>query len=190
MAPWIPSRPVLDADVVDGIADSRTRCRDERIGARNAQAEHVDQRIAGVPVVECDLAADGRNADAVPVPCDAGYHAFDGSPGAGRFGAVHLTEAKRVHQRDRTRAHGEDVANDAADAGGRALVGLDERRVIVRLDFEHGGQSVADVHGSGVLPGPLQHARPLGRQLPEVDARALVAAVLGPHHRKDTELGD
>ena len=43
--------------------------------------------------------------------------------------------------------------------------------------------------GAGVLAGPLQHLRPLGRQRLQMDARALVAAVLGPHHREDAELG-
>ena len=61
--------------------------------------------------------------------------------------------------------------------------------MIVRFDLEDGGQPVADVDGAGVLAGPLQHARPVGRQLLQVNARALVGAVLGPHHRKDAELG-
>ena len=98
-------------------------------------------------------------------------------------------EAQRVEQRDRPRAHREDVAQDAADAGGRALVGLDERRVVVGLDLEDRGQAVADVHRARVLAGPLQHARPLRGQRLQVDARALVAAVLGPHHREHAELG-
>ena len=51
-------------------------------------------------------------------------------------------------------------------------------------------QAVADVDGAGVLAGPLQHARPVGRQRLQVHARALVAAVLGPHHREDAELGE
>ena len=36
-------------------------------------------------------------------------------------------EAQRIHHRDRPRAHGKDVAQNAADAGGRALKRLDER---------------------------------------------------------------
>ena len=105
-------------------------------------------------------------------------------------GAVHFAEPQRVHQRNRPGAHREDVADDSADAGRRTLVRLDERRVIVRLDLEDGRQPVADVDRAGVFAWSLQHTRTLGRQLPEVDARALVAAVLGPHHREDAELGD
>ena len=85
--------------------------------------------------------------------------AFDDAPRARAVGTVERTEAQRVQQRDRPRAHREDVADDAADAGRRALVGLDERRVVVRLDLEDRGEPVADVDGAGVLARPLQHAR-------------------------------
>ena len=79
----------------------------------------------------------------------------------GAVRAVHLAEPQRVHQRNRPRAHREDVADDAADAGRRALVRLDERGMVVRFDLEDGGQAVADVDGAGVFAGPLQHARTL-----------------------------
>jgi hypothetical protein len=49
------------------------------------------------------------------------------------------------------RAHGEDVAQDAADAGRRALIGLDVARVVVALHLEDGGLAVADVDDAGVL---------------------------------------
>jgi hypothetical protein len=55
---------------------------------------------------------------------------------------------------DRARAHGEDVAQDAADAGRRALIGLDEGRVVVALHLEDGGVAVADVDDAGVLARP------------------------------------
>ena len=61
--------------------------------------------------------------------------------------------------------------------------------MVVRLDLEDRRQAVADVHGAGVLARALQHARARGRQRPQMHARALVAAVLGPHHREDAELG-
>ena len=124
---------------------------------RDAEAEHVDERIAGVRRLERDLAADGRDADAVAVVGDAGDHAFEQ---AARSGRVERSEAQRVQQRDRPRAHREDVADDAADAGRRALIRLDERRVVVRLDLEGGGEAVADVDGAGVLARALQHLRP------------------------------
>ena len=141
--------------------------------------------LPGVALVEVDLAADRRDADAVAVAGDAGDDAFERAP---HLRPLERPEAQRVQQRHRARAHREDVADDAADAGGRALVRLDERRVVVRLDLEHRREAVADIDRAGVLAGPLQHARPFGRQRLQVDARALVAAVLGPHHGEDPEL--
>src|SRR5262249_53217631 len=58
------------------------------------------------------------------------------------------------------------------------------------LDLENGGQPLADVDGAGVLARTLEHLRPFGRQRAQVHARALVAAVLRPHHREDPELGE
>ena len=86
---------------------------------------------SGLPaygLLERDLAADGRDADAVAVAGDAGDDALDDAAGARAVRTVERPEAQRVQQRDRPRAHREDVADDAADAGRRALVRLDERR--------------------------------------------------------------
>src|SRR5262245_11840051 len=61
--------------------------------------------------------------------------------------------------------------------------------MIVRLDLEHRREPFADVDGAGVFSRALQHLRPAGWQRLEMDARALVAAVLRPHDREDSELG-
>ena len=74
---------------------------------------------------------------------------------------VRRAEAQRVHLGDRPRAHGEDVAHDAADAGRRALIGLDERRVVVALHLEDGGLAVADIDDAGILARALDHLRAL-----------------------------
>ena len=66
-------------------------------------------------------------------------------------------KAQRIHHRDRPRAHGEDIAQNSADAGGRSLEGLNERRMIVRLDLEGAGPAVADINDAGVFARPLQH---------------------------------
>ena len=97
----------LGADVVDGVADARRRALEDVVAARDAEAEHVDQRIAGVALVEDDLAADGRHAEAVAVAGDAGHNALE-EPA--RAAARRAAEAQRVQQRDRPRAHREDVA--------------------------------------------------------------------------------
>ena len=105
------------------------------------------------------------------------------------FPGVELAESKRIQKRDRASTHRKDVADDAADAGRRALIGLDERRMIVRLDLEnrrrvpHRCQRRLHSHRA------LENLRPLGRERLEVHSRALVAAVLRPHDRKNAELG-
>ena len=89
-----------------------TRSRREQ-----ADAHRVDEAVAGVGLVEDRLAADGRHADAVAVVADA----RDRAPEA----PVGRAEAQPVEQRDRPRAHRDDVAQDPADPGGRALERLD-----------------------------------------------------------------
>ena len=125
-----------------------------------------------------DLAADGGHADAVAVAADAGHDALE-QPAVPLL--VERAEPQRVEQRDRPRAHREDVADDPADAGRRALVRLDRARVGVGLDLEDDGEPVADVDHAGVLARPDEDAVALGGQAAQVDLRGLVRAVLGPH---------
>ena len=80
------------------------------------------------------------------------------------LGMVGRAETQKVEARHRPRAHGEDVAQNAADPGRRALVGLDERGVVVALHLEDDRVSAADVDDAGVLPRPLDHPGRLGRQ--------------------------
>ena len=74
---------------------------------------------------------------------------------AGRRAGSDRPEAERIEDGDRPRAHGENVAQDSADTGGRALKRLDEARMIVRFDFEDGDQAVADVDDAGVFARSL-----------------------------------
>ena len=66
----------------------------------------------------------------------------DQTPGLGMVGRA---EAQEVERGDRPRAHGEDVAQNAADPGRRALIGLDEGGVVVALHLEDADVAVADV---------------------------------------------
>ncbi len=102
---------------------------------------------------------------------------------------VRRAEAQRVHRRDRPRAHGEDVAQDAADAGRRTLVGLDVGGMVVALHLEDDALAVADIDDAGILARPLDDARPGGRQRAQPFLRGFVRAVLVPHRREDAELG-
>src|SRR6185295_11231359 len=62
--------------------------------------------------------------------------------------------------------------------------------MIVRFDLECSRKTASDVDHAGVLTRPLQHAVAACRKLAQVDPRRLVRAVLGPHHREDSQLGE
>ena len=152
--------------------------------------------IAAVAGLELGFAAQVRHAKAVAVTGDAADHAFDngvipvyGFPFNARF-RLDGTKAERVHDRERPRAHGEDVAQDAADAGGRALVRLDVAGMVVRLDFEGAGPAVAHVDDAGIFARPLDHAVAFGGQALEVHAAGFVRAVFAPHHAEDAQLSE
>ena len=178
--------PGRGADVDDRISDPGGLGMEDALGVRQAHGHGVDQDVAVVSGVEVAFAAHGRDADAVAVAADPGDHARDQMPGAGVLGA---SEAERVEIGDGARAHGEHVAQNPADAGRRALVGLDERRVIVAFHLEDRGLAVADVDHAGVLARPLDHPRRLRRQGLQPLLRGLVGAMLRPHDREDAELG-
>src|SRR5581483_5588108 len=97
----------------------------------HAETENVHQGIGAVAGVEDDFPADGGYADRIAIAGDPGDHTFDQIAVAGD---VERAETQGVHQSDRTGPHGENVADDPADAGGRPLVGLHRRRMVVALD--------------------------------------------------------
>ena len=129
--------------------------RISRSAAAMPDAHRVDEAVLLVGGLEVDLAADRGHADRVAVVADALDRAVEQVARARR---VELAEAQRVEHRDRPRADREHVAQDAADAGGRALERLDRARVVVRLDLERHRQPVAHVHRAGVL-ARAHHAR-------------------------------
>ena len=105
------------------------------------------------------------------------------------FRMIQRTETQTVHRRDRPRAHRENVAQDSADAGRRALKRFDERRMIVRFDLERGAPAVADIDDAGVFARRHDDALAGRRQSLQMNARRLVGAMLRPHHREDAEFG-
>ena len=99
-----------------------------------------------------------------------------------------LGEAQAVEQRNRARAHRDDVAEDPADSRRGTLERLDGGRVVVALDLERDREAVAEVENARVLPWPLEHTLPVARQPLQQQRRMLVAAVLRPEKREDREL--
>ncbi len=176
----------LGADIDHGVAHSGGGTEKNAVGAGDADGHRIDQRVAVVGGMKIDLAADGRHAHAIAVAADAAHHAIDDAP---RGGMVRAAEAQRVQVGDRPRAHREHVAQDAADAGRRTLVRLDEARVVVALHLEDGRQALADGDDAGVLAGAVDHPGRARRQLAQPDAGGFVGAVLRPHDAEHAELG-
>ena len=144
----VASRERAEQD--DGVPDAGRVRPQHALGREQPDAHRVHERVLGVRLVERGLAADGRHPDAVSVVADPGDGAAEVPVGR--------AEPERVEERDRARAHRDDVAQDPADSRRRSLERLDGRRVVVRLDLERDGDAAAEVHDAGVLARPLQHA--------------------------------
>ena len=78
----------LGADVEHRVALALRRALDDVVVPRDAEAQDVDERVAGVHSVEEDLAADRRDADAVAVAADAGDDALEDAPRQRRSRAI------------------------------------------------------------------------------------------------------
>src|SRR5689334_7438685 len=59
--------------------------------------------------------------------------------------------------------------------------------MVVRLDLVCDSQSVTDIDDSGIFARALQNGWTFGRQTAQMDARALVAAMLAPHDAENAE---
>ncbi len=183
------------ADVEDRIAHALGRAAGDLLVAQDAEAKDVDQRIALVALVEINLAGDGRDAEAIAVMGDAADHAREEPAVVGRCrtlapSGADRAEAQRIDRADRPRAHGENVADDAAHAGGRALERLDGAGMVVRFDLERDGQPVADVDDPGVfLARADEDAGRLGGKVLEQRAGVLVGAMLAPHDGENSQFG-
>ena len=165
--------------------------------ADQSQRKCVHQGIAAVAGLELGFSAEIGNAKAVAVTGDAADHSFnDGvvlvnavagpDPAASRD----RPEAQRIHHRQRPRAHGKDVAQNAAHAGSRTLERLDVAGVIVALNLEGARPTIANVDNACVLTRPLHNAIALGGQALQVHAAGLVGAMLAPHHAVNAQFGE
>ena len=194
----------LGADVDDGIAGAAGLGVEDFVFADEAESEGVHERVAAVARLELGFAAEVGHAEAVAVAGDAADYAFDDGVvlvALTRFCVLvwirslaalvrNRAEAERVHDGQGARAHGEDVAQDAAHAGGRALIGLNVAGVVVRFDFEGAGPAVAHIDDSRVFARPLDDTIAFGGQALEMNAAGFVGAVLAPHHAVDAKLGE
>ncbi len=109
--------------------------------------------------MELDLAAHGRNAKTVAVATDARDNPFHKAAGLGVIGRA---EPQSVQRRHRPCAHGEDIAQDAANARRRALIGLDKAGMVVAFHLENASLPIADVDDSCILAGAANDLRAFG----------------------------
>ena len=179
--------PRLRAEIDDRVPDPRRFCVKNLVGAGEADGHGIDEDIAVVARVELGRAPDRRHAERIAVAPDAGHDAGDEML---RLRVRRVAEAQQVETSDRSRAHGEDVAQDAAHPRRRALVGFDVGGVVVALHLEDAGIAVADVDHAGVLTRALDDPGRGGRQRAQVQPRGFVRAVLVPHGREDAEFGE
>ena len=176
----------LRAEIDNRHADAGSGGIENLVILADADRHGIDQIVAVVARVKAHRAAHRRHAEGVAVAADAGDHAGNEMPGLGMLG---IAEGKGVEAGDRPRAHGEHVAQNSADAGCRALIGLDVTRVVVALHLEHASEPIADVDDAGILARALDHMRALGRQRAQMNLGGFVRAVLVPHGREDAEFG-
>ena len=181
----------LGAHVDDRIPDAARRSQEDRVLAEDAEGERIDERVRTEARVERSLAANRGHPEAVAVVRDT-LHDAAHDPAIRRpvLRIVRRAEPQRVHAGDRPRPHREDVAQDASDAGGGTLERLDVAGMVVRLDLEGRGPAAADIDDAGVLAGTDQNALSLRREFLQEQARALVGAVLAPHHADNAEFGN
>jgi len=147
------------------VAAHEVRRADVALGNRPARLLH--ERVPAIAILERNFTADRRDANAVAVAGDPGHDAFHVPPNGGVF---ERAESQGVHQGNRPRAHRKNVSDDAAYTRRGALIRLDERRMVVRLDLEDSGQAVADIDRARIFARALKHARPCRRQIAQMHA--------------------
>src|ERR1700677_1638004 len=107
-----------------------------------------------------------------------------------RAARLNRPKAERIHDGQRSRTHGKDVAQNAAYTRCRALKRLNVAGMIVRLDLECTAPTVPHVDDARVLSRPLDHAVALGGQALEMHTAGLVRAMLAPHDRINAQFGE
>ena len=105
------------------------------------------------------------------------------------FPMHHWTKPQRIHDCQRTRAHGKDVPQNPANPGGCALKRFDKRRMVMRFDLKGAGPAIAYVYDPGIFAGPLHYKTAARGQAFQVYARRFIRAMLAPHHAEDAQFG-
>ena len=145
--------------------------------ARQSQRKGVHQGIARVALFKTRLAAQVGNAKTIAIRRNTADYSFqDGMIAVDgalvrAFPGGHRAKPQRIHDCQRTRAHGKDVTQNSANPGGCSLKGLDERRMVVRLDLKGAHPAITDINNPGVFSRALHDPRTARRQAFEMYTR-------------------
>ena len=154
----------------------RSLRRTLRFPGKHREASDIDERVAGVTFFEDALATDSWDAETVTVVRDSADDTAQnslivrGSAGvpAGR------PETQRIHNGKRARAHGENIAQDAANARCRSLERLNVTGVIVRFDLESDHPAPADADNAGIFARTLNNIFSLRGEFFQMNAGVLI----------------
>ena len=133
---------------------------EDLVGVGQTRSKGVHKAVAVIGGVKAHFAPHRRHAKAVTIAANA---CNDAMHQLARLAVVGRPEAKRVHRRDRTRAHRKDVPQDAAHASRRTLIGFDVGRVVVAFHFEDQRLAVADINDARILARSADHLWAFGR---------------------------
>jgi hypothetical protein len=158
---------------------------DVAVRVHDTDADDVHERVSRVRVVKDEFAPDDRHPDTVAVIGDTGDDLLEE---VAVLLGIEGAEVERVHQGDGAGAHGEDVADDPADACGGTFVGVHVTRMVVALHPDGKGTGVAEPHDRGIVPRPEQHLVPFRRQRLEERFGGSVTAVFAPEIFKAGDL--
>ena len=159
---------------------------DDLFGLHQTQRHGVHQRIPPVGGIESHFTTNGGHTNAIAVMGDAGHNAFDQPNVDGVFKGA---ETQCIQQRDRASSHGEDVPQDAADAGGGTLEGLHSRGVVVAFNLESQAMAFPQVDHTGIFTRTHQNSGTFRWKPPQQRPGVAIAAVFGPHHPEHPQLG-
>ena len=185
--------PRLRAHVNDRIPRASRLAVENLILAHQSERERIHQRVSAVAGLELRLTAEVWHTKAVAITRDAAHHTLnDGMVLRNQIrpssGFRHdRPEAQRIHHSQRPRAHSKDVAQNATNPRRRPLIGLNVTGVIVALDLEGAGPTVAHVDDASILTRPLHHAIAFRGQPLQVNTARLIRAVLAPHHAVNSQ---
>ena len=146
----------------------------------------VHKAVAVIGRVKADFAANGRHAKAVAVAANACDHTVHQ---LARLVVIGRPEAERVHGCDGTGTHCKDIAQNAANAGRRTLIGFDIRRVVVAFHLEDQRLTVTDINDARVFAGAANDLRSFGGQGAQPFLGRLIGTMFVPHRREDPKLG-